>query len=77
MLNSKEEFVNKCEKVYMAHKEELETKYSGKIVALYEGGIAAIGEDVDSVYREAIKTHPGKIFYFRRIGKFSASGILV
>jgi hypothetical protein len=76
MLNS-EEFVNKCEKVYMAHKEELESKHSGKIVALYEEGIAAIGEDTDSVYREAIKTHPGKIFYLRRIGKFSASGILV
>jgi len=46
----------------MAHKEELEGKHSGKIVALYEEGVAAIGEDTDSVYREAIKTHPSKSF---------------
>lgn len=76
MQVNREEFVKKCEEVYLAHREELESKYSGKIVALYEKGVAGIGEDVDSAYKEAVKKHPDKIFYFRRIGKFPASGIL-
>ena len=72
----KDKFVKRCEEVYQINKEELERLHEGKIVALYEGGVAGIGDNVDTVYKEAAKTHPDKIFYFRRIGKFSASGIL-
>ncbi|MFY3739857.1 MAG: hypothetical protein HMLIMOIP_000276 [Candidatus Nitrosomirales archaeon] len=72
----KDKFVKRCEAVYQRNKEELERLHEGKIVALYEGGVAGIGEDVDTAYKEAAKKHPDKIFYFRRIGKFSASGIL-
>lgn len=72
----KEEFVRLCEEVYARNRESLEKQHYGKIVALYEDGVAGIDEDVDSAYREAIKKHPDKIFYFKRIGKFSASGIL-
>jgi len=76
MQVNKEEFVKKCEEVYLAHSEELESKYAGKVVALYENGVAGIGDDVDSAYKEAVRKYPDKIFYFRRIGKFSASGTL-
>ncbi len=76
MQVNKEEFVNKCERVYLKHREELESKHSGKIVALYEEGVAGIGKDVDGAFKEAVKKHPDKIFYFRRIGKFAAAGIL-
>ena len=76
MRINKEEFVSKCEQVYLKHRGELESKHSGKVVALYEGGVAGIGEDADSAYKQAVKKHPDKIFYFRRIGKFPASGIL-
>ncbi|MFQ6134225.1 MAG: hypothetical protein ACE5KU_00220 [Nitrososphaerales archaeon] len=73
---NRDKFVKRCEEVYVRNRENLERQHEGKVVALYEGGVAGIGEDVDSAYREAAKEHPDKIFYFRRIGKFSASGIL-
>ncbi len=76
MQTNKEVFVKKCEQVYLVNSKELESKHSGEIVALYEEGVAGIGKDVDTAYKEAKKNHPDKIFYFRRIGKFSAAGIL-
>ena len=72
----REEFVKRCEEVYAKNRENLERQYEGKVVALYDDGVAAIGENVDYAYREAVKKYPDKIFYFRRVGKFSASGIL-
>ncbi len=72
----KDEFVKRCEEVYERKKENLEREYYGKIVALYEGGVGGIGESTNEAYRQAIKEHPGKIFYFRRIGRFSAASIL-
>ena len=44
----KDKFVKRCEEVYQRNKEELERLHEGKIVALYEGGVAGIGEDVDT-----------------------------
>ena len=72
----RDEFVKKCEEVHARNRENLEKQHEGKIVALYEDGVAGIAEDVDSAYKEAVKKCPDKIFYFRRIGKFPASGIL-
>lgn len=71
-----EEFVKRCEQVYVKNRVELEKKYDGKIVALFEKGVAGMGDNVDSAYGEAKRNHPDKIFYFRRVGKFSAAGIL-
>jgi len=71
----REEFVKRCEEVYAKNRENLERQYEGKVVALYDEGVAAISENVDSAYREAVKKHPDKLFYFRRVGKF-ASGML-
>jgi len=72
----RDEFVKRCEEAYGRKREELERRHEGKVVALYEEGVAGIGGDVDSAYREAARKHPNKIFYFRRIGKFPASGTL-
>jgi hypothetical protein len=72
----KKEFVEKCEQVYTKNKEILESQHKGKVVALYEDGIAGIGNDVDSAFKEATKKHPDKIFYFRNIGDSAVSGIL-
>ncbi len=73
---NKEEFVRKCEQVYQRNKQTLESKYEGKIVALYDEGVAAIGTTIDEASKAAEKKFPGKIFYVRRIGKYSAAGIL-
>jgi peptide subunit release factor RF-3 len=72
----KEEFVRKCGQVYRRNKQNLESKYEGKMVALYEEGVAAIGTSIDEVSKAAEKKFPDKIFYVRRIGKYSAAGIL-
>lgn len=73
---NREEFVKKCEEVYRKHRRELEGNHYGKLVALYEDGIAAIGEDIDGTLREARKQKPGKVFYTRRIGDKPAVAIL-
>ncbi|MCP8317066.1 MAG: hypothetical protein H3Z51_09450 [archaeon] len=71
-----EEFAKECEEVYQKNKEEFEKQYLGKLVALYEGGIAAVGEDIDKVLESATSKYPDKIFYVRRVGKNPASAIL-
>jgi len=73
----RDEFVKRCEETYERNRANLERRHEGKVVALYEEGMAGIGGDVDSAYRAAVKKHPNRIFYFRRIGKFPASGTLV
>ena len=70
---NKEEFVKRCEEVYQRNKAHLEKNYNGSIVAIHEGGIAGIGESTKEAYEEAKEKHPDKVFYFRRIGKFSAA----
>ena len=72
----KQKFVGKCEQVYKEHETELESKHLGKIVALYEDGVAAIGSDIDNALNEAHTKFPNKVFYVRRIGKQSAAAIL-
>jgi len=76
MSVNKEEFVKKCEQIYLNHRRELESKYSGKLVALYEEGIAAIADSIDKALDEATTKHPGKIFYVRRIGERPTAAIL-
>ena len=69
----KGEFIKKCKEVYERNKQILEKEHYGKVVALYEEGVAGIGDNTDAAYRQAIKKHPDKIFYFRRVGRFSAA----
>jgi|GEM_PF-2885564 len=76
MTLDKQKFVSKCEKVYKEHKTELESKHLGKIVALYEDGVASVGGDIDDALYEAHAKFPNKVFYVRRIGKQSAAAIL-
>jgi hypothetical protein len=76
MRINKEEFVRRREEVYLKHNEELESKYSGMVLALHEDGIASLGDIIDAAYNDAVRKHPGKIFYFRRVGKFAASRML-
>ena len=72
----KQKFVSKCEEVYKEHKIELENKHLGKIVVLYEDGVATIGSDIDNALDEAHTKFPNKVFYVRRIGKQSAAAML-
>lgn len=76
MQVNKEEFVKKCEKVYLTHRKELESKHSGKLVALYEEGIGAVADSIDKALDEARAKHPDKIFYVRRIGARPVAAIL-
>ena len=69
----KEEFVRKCEEVYRRNKTALEREHAGRVVALTEEGVAGVGRTTQEAYREAMRTFPGKVFYCRRIGKFSAA----
>jgi len=68
----RDQFVKRCEEIYEKNRKNLEKAHQGKVVALYEGGVAGIGDNVDAAYEAAIKEYPDKIFYFRRVGKFSA-----
>ena len=73
---NKEDFVKRCEQVYLKHRGELESKHSGKLVALYEEGIGAIADSIDKALDEATAKHPDKIFYVRRIGEKAVAAIL-
>lgn len=73
---NKDEFIRKCEEVYKRNKDSLEQKHYGKLVALYEDGVAGIGGTVDEAFKKAEKDFPNRIFYVRRVGKYSAAGIL-
>lgn len=62
--------VVKGEEIYEDNKGELEKEHLGKVVAIEVESrtIAGIGENLDEAYEAAIKKHPGKRFYFRKIG---------
>jgi len=62
--------VIKGEEIYEKHREKLEKAHLGKIVAIEteSGTIAGIGETLDEAYEKALKKHPNRKFYFRKIG---------
>lgn len=66
--------VIKGEEVYEHNKEKLEEAYLGKIVAIEteSGTVAGIGQTLDEAYEEAVKKHPSKKFYFRKVGPYPA-----
>ncbi len=66
--------VIKGEEAYEQNKEKLEKTHLGKIVAIEteSGTIAGIGETLDQAYEKAIKKHPSKKFYFRKVGSHPA-----
>lgn len=67
---NREEFGETAKAIYQEkYKTEFEEKYKGQYVAIeVESGEAFVGETRLEAYYEAIKTHPGKIFFFIRIG---------
>ena len=73
---NKEEFVERCGEVYGKNRDPLEREHKGRIVALYEDGVAAVGTSIDEACKLAEKRFPNRIFYVRRIGKYSAAAIL-
>lgn len=73
---SKDEFVKKCEDIYKRNRNRLEREHYGRLVALYEEGVVSIADTVDEAFKTAEKKYPDKIFYVRRIGKFSAAEYL-
>lgn len=62
--------VMKGEEIYEENREKLEKTYLGKIVAIEieSGTVAGIAESLDEAYEEALKKHPNKRFYFRKVG---------
>jgi hypothetical protein len=58
------------EEIYQKKRNEWETLYPGKIVAIdvQDGEIAGIGIDLDEVYEKAVKKRPKSVFYFRKVG---------
>lgn len=66
------------EQIYEENKEEWEKVYSGRIITIETKleQLAGVGETVDDAYRDAVKKHPGKQFYFRRVGEEKAAGYL-
>lgn len=66
----KEVFGETAKAIYKEkYKTEFEEKYKGQYAAIeVESGDAFVGEGRLEAYYEAIKTHPGKIFFFIRIG---------
>lgn len=66
--------VIKGEEIYEEHKKKLEKAYLGKIVAIEieSGTVAGIGDSLDEAYEKALKKHPTKNFYFRKVGPCSA-----
>ena len=73
MAVDKEEFVRKCEEVYRQNMTALEREHAGQVVALTEEGVAGVGRTTQEAYREAVEKSPDRVFYCRRIGKFSAA----
>jgi hypothetical protein len=56
-------------KTYNKSSHELERNHLGKVVAITDGKIAAIGKDINSTLKLAEKRYPRKTFYVRKIGK--------
>ena len=73
---NKDEFIKRCEQTYARNKKDLERQHYGKLVALYEDGVASVADSIDEAFSQARRKLPGKIFYVRRIGKYSVAGIL-
>ena len=63
------EKLKKANKVFKKINKDLSKKYTGKIVAIDpESGEYFIGNSALEAYEEGIKKHPGKEFFFKRVG---------
>jgi hypothetical protein len=74
---NKDEFISRCEVVYQKNRDMLEREHYGRLVALYEDGVAGIADTTDEVFKRAEEKFPDKIFYVRRIGKNPAAEYLL
>ena len=61
----------KAKHIYEAHKEEWETLYNGKIIAIDidANDFVSVGENIGDVDLEARKERPGHRIFMRRVGK--------
>ena len=69
LYKKKDEICSKGENVYQKIKDVLDPTYRGKIVAIEpESGDYFLGEDVVESTQLAKKKHPGKLFYYVKVG---------
>jgi hypothetical protein len=66
---NKEQLAAKGQAIYERLKEELEPAHRGKIVAIeVESGEYFLGDSVVEAAKKARAKHPGKLFYFVKVG---------
>jgi hypothetical protein len=72
------ELVEKGEEIYQRRKEEWERLYLNKIIAIEveKGELAGAGDELNEVYKKAIRNYPKSHFYFRRVGPCAAPDYL-
>jgi len=65
----------KAKHIYEAHREEWETLFIGKIIAIdiEENDLASVGERIADVDFDARKKRPGHRLFMRRVGKNPAT----
>jgi len=68
-LPEAKELIQRYEEVYQLHRARLEKEYLGKVVALYEDGVASITDTIDDALVKAEEKYPNKVFYVRKIGR--------
>lgn len=70
------DIANRGEEVYRKLRRELEESYMGKVVAIdiEKEEMAAIGDDINEVYRAATNKYPNRPFYFRKVGEEPQTG---
>ncbi|MBI4344494.1 MAG: hypothetical protein HY555_02800 [Euryarchaeota archaeon] len=68
------EIDKKAALVYEAHRRELESKHTGRVVALDldEGDVAAVGDDPSEVSLQAESLRPAHRLFVRRVGRSPA-----
>ncbi|MBI4145881.1 hypothetical protein HY489_00930 [Candidatus Woesearchaeota archaeon] len=63
---------SKANKIFEKIKKNLKG-YEGKIIAIeVDSGDYFVGEDVLDAYEQGVKKHPGKEFFFKRVGAKTA-----
>jgi hypothetical protein len=68
MMDADAAFDAAAERVYQRILPSLKGQ-EGKIVAIeVESGDYFVGADIDEAYRQAAARHPGKLFFFKRVG---------
>jgi len=63
------EFGEKADRIYEQHRDKLEKKHRGEIIAIeVDSGDYFVGEEYEEVVKKARKKYPNKLFHFKRVG---------